>query len=90
MNGNHEDIACAEMLADVVYSLASCAKADVVFLGDELLCVVAHYFEPLDYLCGYLTAVFPFKQPPVWGAFACGIFSVSVVNQDDRIIYSFL
>ena len=68
------------MLADVVYPLASCSKTNVVFLGDEQLCIVVHCFEPLDYLCGYLTGILVLSQPSVGGTLAEGVNPVSVVD----------
>ena len=68
------------MLAHVICSLAPCSKTDVVFLGHEQLCVVAYCFEPLDYFCGYLTAIFILSQYPIGGTLAKGIYAVSCIT----------
>ena len=74
------------MLADVVYSLASCSKTNVVFLSDEQLCVVVHCFEPLDYLCGYLTGILVLSQLSIGGTLAEGVNSVAWVCEYYNIL----
>ena len=90
MYGYNNDIICTEMFAYIVYSPAPRTKDYIILFGYELLCVVAHCFEPFDYFCCYLTAVLIFSKPSVGGTLACGVYAVSWVCEYYHNICSFL